>query len=164
MTKKLVLIAAAVVLVGGGIFVNRKLDQFRVTLPTYQRPPETVLLAQTWTTEQRQQFHHTAQGTRILENFVFNICGCERDWNPGQRIALVEDQIRGCVGDRNVFFFVSGGVDSTVAFTLCLRALGPSRVCGVYVDTGLMREGETEFVERTFAGLSAGMGGEVDVE
>ena len=50
------------------------------------------------------------------------------------------------MGDRNVFFFVSGGVDSTVAYTLCLRALGPGRVRGVYVDTGLMREGETEFV------------------
>ena len=107
------------------------------------------------------QFHpevvHTAQGARILENFVFNICGCEKDWNPGQRIALVEDQIRKSVGDRNVFFFVSGGVDSTVAFTLCLRALGPSRVRGVYVDTGLMRDGETDFVERTFAGLGAGV-------
>jgi GMP synthase (glutamine-hydrolysing) len=107
------------------------------------------------------QFHpevvHTTQGTRILQNFVFDICGCAKDWNPGQRIALVEAQIRQCVGDRNVFFFVSGGVDSTVAFTLCLRALGPARVRGVYVDTGLMREGETEFVERTFAQLGAGV-------
>jgi GMP synthase (glutamine-hydrolysing) len=72
-------------------------------------------------------------------------------------VALVEEQIRQRVGDRNVFFFVSGGVDSTVAFTLCLRALGPARVQGVYVDTGLMREGETEFVERTFAQLGAGV-------
>jgi GMP synthase (glutamine-hydrolysing) len=107
------------------------------------------------------QFHpevvHTTQGTRVLENFVFNICHCVKDWNPGQRIALVEDQIRQTVGDRNVFFFVSGGVDSTVAFTLCLRALGASRMRGVYVDTGLMREGETEFVERTFRGLGAGV-------
>jgi GMP synthase (glutamine-hydrolysing) len=107
------------------------------------------------------QFHpevvHTTEGTRILENFVFSICGCEKDWNPGHRIALVEDQIRRRVGDRNVFFFVSGGVDSTVAFTLCLRALGPSRVRGVYVDTGLMRAGETEFVERTFSQLGAGV-------
>jgi len=107
------------------------------------------------------QFHpevvHTTQGTRILENFVFGICGCAKDWNAGQRIALVEEQIRQRVGDRNVFFFVSGGVDSTVAFTLCLRALGPARVRGVYVDTGLMREGETEFVERTFAQLGAGV-------
>jgi GMP synthase (glutamine-hydrolysing) len=107
------------------------------------------------------QFHpevvHTTEGTRILKNFVFGICGCERDWNPGHRIALVEEQIRERVGDRNVFFFVSGGVDSTVAFTLCLRALGPSRVRGVYVDTGLMRAGETEFVEQTFAKLGAGV-------
>lgn len=107
------------------------------------------------------QFHpevvHTTEGTKILENFVFGITGCEKDWNPGHRIALVEQQIRERVGDRNVFFFVSGGVDSTVAFTLCLRALGPSRVRGVYVDTGLMREGETDFVEKTFASLGAGV-------
>jgi GMP synthase (glutamine-hydrolysing) len=107
------------------------------------------------------QFHpevvHTAHGREILENFVFRICGCERDWNPGQRIARVEEQIRSIVGDRKVFFFVSGGVDSTVAFTLCLRALGPDRVRGVYVDTGLMREGETEFVESTFERLGHGV-------
>jgi GMP synthase (glutamine-hydrolysing) len=107
------------------------------------------------------QFHpevvHTTPGSRVLENFVFGICGCEKDWNPGQRVALVEEQIRHHVGDRNVFFFVSGGVDSTVAFTLCLRALGPARVRGVYVDTGLMREGETQFVESTFAQLGAGV-------
>jgi len=103
------------------------------------------------------QFHpeviHTTEGVRILENFLFSICGCDKDWNPANRIAQVEDQIRETADDRNIFFFVSGGVDSTVAFTLCLQALGSERVCGVYVDTGLMREGETEFVEETFAGL-----------
>jgi len=107
------------------------------------------------------QFHpevvHSAPGTRILENFVFSICGCTKDWNAGQRVALVEEQIRRTVGNRNVFFFVSGGVDSTVAFTLCLRALGPGRVAGVYVDTGLMRAGETEFVEQTFEKLGHGV-------
>ncbi len=107
------------------------------------------------------QFHpevvHTTEGTRILENFLFGICGCEKDWNPANRIAQVEEQIRERAGDRSVFFFVSGGVDSTVAFTLCLQALGSERVCGVYVDTGLMREGETEFVQETFAGLGHGV-------
>ena len=107
------------------------------------------------------QFHpevvHTTHGGRILENFVFRICGCERDWNPGKRIARVEQQIRSVVSDRKVFFFVSGGVDSTVAFTLCLQALGADRVRGVYVDTGLMREGETEFVESTFEQLGHGV-------
>ncbi len=107
------------------------------------------------------QFHpevvHTTEGTRILENFLFGICSCEKDWNPMNRIALLEDQIRERAGDRSVFFFVSGGVDSTVAFTLCLQALGSERVCGVYVDTGLMREGETDFVQETFAGLGHGV-------
>jgi GMP synthase (glutamine-hydrolysing) len=103
------------------------------------------------------QFHpevvHTADGVRILENFVFRICGCTKDWNPGERIALIEEEIRRDAAGRKVFFFVSGGVDSTVAFMLCLDALGSERVRGVYVDTGLMRAGETDFVRATFAGL-----------
>lgn len=107
------------------------------------------------------QFHpevvHTTEGTRILENFLFKICGCAKDWNPANRIAQIEDQIRQRAAGRNVFFFVSGGVDSTVAFMLCLQSLGSERVCGVYVDTGLMREGETGFVQETFAGLGHGV-------
>ena len=67
---------------------------------------------------------------------------------PARPRAQIESEIRECVGGRNVFFFVSGGVDSTVAFALCPRALGAERVRGVYVDTGLMREGETDFVRR----------------
>ena len=51
--------------------------------------------------------------------------------------ARSRQEIRAIAADRNVFFFVSGGVDSTVAYTLCLRALGPERVFGIYVDTGL---------------------------
>ncbi len=105
------------------------------------------------------QFHpevvHTAAGRQILENFVFDICGARRDWDVSQRVPLVEQQIRDIVLDRNVFFFVSGGVDSTVAYTLCLRALGPERVYGIYVDTGLMRTGETEFVRNIFSQLGA---------
>ncbi|HXA52282.1 MAG TPA: glutamine-hydrolyzing GMP synthase [Candidatus Acidoferrum sp.] len=98
------------------------------------------------------QYHlevvHTPLGTRYLSNFVFDVCGCTKDWDPRNRLPVLEQEIRECVGDRKVFFFVSGGVDSTVAFALCTRALGAERVRGVYVDTGLMREGETEFVRR----------------
>lgn len=106
------------------------------------------------------QFHpevvHTTEGKRILAKFLFDVCGCVKDWDPRHRVPLIEEEIRATVGDRNVFFFVSGGVDSTVAFTLCLRALGPERVRGIYVDTGLMREGETEFVRRLFDSLGRG--------
>ena len=105
------------------------------------------------------QFHpevvHTHAGTRILENFIFDICGAMEDWDVSRRVPVVEDQIRAAVRDRNVFFFVSGGVDSTVAYTLCLRALGPERVFGIYVDTGLMRKDETEFVRGIFKELGA---------
>jgi len=105
------------------------------------------------------QFHpevaHTPCGTQILTNFVFDACGCVKDWDPAGQVQAVEDQIRAVAKGRNIFFFVSGGVDSTVAYTLCLRALGPERVHGTYVDTGLMREGETDFVRANFAALGA---------
>jgi GMP synthase (glutamine-hydrolysing) len=96
------------------------------------------------------QFHpevvHTPQGPRILANFLFSICGCERDWNPRGRIPLLEAEIRRAAGGRKIFFFVSGGVDSSVAYRLCVQALGPKHVHGAYVDTGLMRDGETDYV------------------
>jgi GMP synthase (glutamine-hydrolysing) len=105
------------------------------------------------------QFHpevvHTHAGTRILENFLFDVCGAQKDWNISQRVPLVEEQIRQTAGNRNVFFFVSGGVDSTVAYTLCLQSLGPDRVYGIYVDTGLMRKDETEYVQNIFSELGA---------
>jgi GMP synthase (glutamine-hydrolysing) len=102
------------------------------------------------------QFHpevvHTVRGQEYLSNFVFRVCGCQKDWDPRHRVPLIEQEIRDCVGSRKVFFFVSGGVDSSVAFALTRRALGPDRVRGVYVDTGLMREGETDFV-RAIGGI-----------
>ncbi len=105
------------------------------------------------------QFHpevvHTHAGQQVLENFVFGICGAVQDWDVSSKIPIVEEQIQAVAGSRNVFFFVSGGVDSTVAYTLCLRALGPDRVFGIYVDTGLMRQSETDFVRSLFAELGA---------
>ncbi|MCC6587412.1 MAG: glutamine-hydrolyzing GMP synthase [Bryobacterales bacterium] len=98
------------------------------------------------------QFHpevvHTPSGGQILSNFLFGVCGCRKDWDPRGRIALLEQRIREVAGNRNVFFFVSGGVDSSVAYRLTVQALGRDRVHGAYVDTGLMREGETDFVRQ----------------
>ena len=105
------------------------------------------------------QFHpevaHTRQGRQILSNFLFSHLRVRARLGPQgshRHAGRADPQDR---GDRNVFFFVSGGVDSTVAYTLCLRALGPDRVYGIYVDTGLMREGETQYVERLFHQLGA---------
>ena len=105
------------------------------------------------------QFHpevvHTHGGQDILRNFVFDICHAKTDWNVSQRVPVIEEKIREIAAGRNVFFFVSGGVDSTVAYTLCLRALGAERVYGLYVDTGLMRLNETDFVTGVFHELGA---------
>jgi len=106
------------------------------------------------------QFHpevvHTHEGRKVIQNFLFDICTCKKDWEPASRIPVVEQSIRDVAEDRNIFFFVSGGVDSTVAYSLCLKALGEQRVHGAYVDTGLMREDETAFVRKIFASLGAG--------
>jgi GMP synthase (glutamine-hydrolysing) len=97
------------------------------------------------------QFHpevvHTEFGTEIYRNFVFDVCGCTADWDPRARVEQVMDAIRTQAAGRKVFFLISGGVDSTVAFYCCYRALGPGRVLGLYVDTGFMREGDGEAVE-----------------
>jgi GMP synthase (glutamine-hydrolysing) len=107
------------------------------------------------------QFHpevvHTEHGMEILSNFLFGVAECEKDWSPRAQAARIEDEIRQVAAGRNVFFFVSGGVDSTVAFTMCLKALGPEKVRALYVDTGLMREGETEFVKRVFGARGKGI-------
>lgn len=106
------------------------------------------------------QFHpevvHTHRGRIVLQNFLYSIAGCEKDWDPSRVVDVLEEEIRNVVGERSVFFFISGGVDSTVAYTLCLRALGPERVRGIYVDTGMMRQGETEFVREMFAEIGGG--------
>jgi GMP synthase (glutamine-hydrolysing) len=97
------------------------------------------------------QFHpevvHTEFGTEIYRNFVFDVCGCSADWDPRARVEQVMDDIRTRAAGRKVFFLISGGVDSTVAFYCCYRALGSGRVLGLYVDTGFMREGDAEAVE-----------------
>src|SRR5207247_601379 len=105
------------------------------------------------------QFHpevvHTEHGTEIYRTFVFDVCGCREDWDPRARVDQVVADIRRAAGDRKVFFLISGGVDSTVAFSLCARALGPERVLGLYVDTGFMREGDAEAMQYLTTALGA---------
>jgi GMP synthase (glutamine-hydrolysing) len=94
------------------------------------------------------QFHpevvHTEHGSEILRSFVFDVARCTADWDPRARLDQVMSGIRKTVGNRKVFFLISGGVDSTVAFYLCAKALGAGRVLGLYVDTGFMRESDAD--------------------
>ena len=106
------------------------------------------------------QFHpevvHTHNGSTILGNFLRNACGCAMDWQPQNRVRALLRQINETAGDRRVLLFLSGGVDSTVAYALVVRALGPERVEAVYVDTGFMRDRETDEIEGAFRELDLG--------
>ncbi len=106
------------------------------------------------------QFHpevvHTAYGRDILWNFLRNVCQCRMDWRPEERVEQVETQIRKAARGRRVLFFLSGGVDSTVAYALTVKALGAELVHGVYVDTGFMRKGETGEIQKAFSDLGLG--------
>ena len=100
------------------------------------------------------QFHpevtHTRQGQRIIEHFLFPICGCEALWTPGQ---IIEDSIahvRKEVGIGQVLLGLSGGVDSSVVAALLHRAIGDQLTC-VFVDNGLLRLHEGNQVMATFA-------------
>jgi GMP synthase (glutamine-hydrolysing) len=99
------------------------------------------------------QFHpevaHTPRGEQIISNFVFDVCGCEPTWTAGSFIDAEVERIREEVGDAQVVCGLSGGVDSSVAAALVHRAIGDQLTC-IFVDTGLLREGEREAVERTF--------------
>ena len=78
------------------------------------------------------------------------------DWHPEDNVVKIFDKIRRVVKDRRVLFFLSGGVDSTVAYALTVKALGPSQVHAIYVDTGFMRADETLKIQKAFLTLGFG--------
>jgi GMP synthase (glutamine-hydrolysing) len=103
------------------------------------------------------QFHpevvHTEHGARILENFVRRVCHIGESVAVRSRIPALSERIQKAAAARSVFFLVSGGVDSTVAFVLCGIALPKERVLGLYIDTGLMRLGETDELRANLASV-----------
>ncbi|MEX0935753.1 MAG: glutamine-hydrolyzing GMP synthase [Gemmatimonadota bacterium] len=99
------------------------------------------------------QFHpevaHTTRGEEILSNFLFRVAGCHPTWTPGAFVEESVERIRERAGDTQVICGLSGGVDSSVAAALVHQAVGDRLTC-IFVDTGLLRKGERESVERTF--------------
>ncbi len=95
------------------------------------------------------QFHpevyHSAEGKKIIRNFLVDICGCKQDWTPAHFITDTIETIKRQVGDKKVIMALSGGVDSTVAATLIHKAIGKN-LFGIFVDNGLLRKDEFEQV------------------
>lgn len=102
------------------------------------------------------QFHpevkHTAHGSDMLHSFLFDVCGCKGEWQMDSFIEDTVAAIKAQVGDKGVVLGLSGGVDSSVAAALLSRAVGKQLTC-VFVDQGLMRKDEGDFVENTFTKL-----------
>ena len=99
------------------------------------------------------QFHpevgHTPGGQEMLRRFLFDVCGCRPTWTMASIVDTQIEAVRRQVGAGRAICGLSGGVDSAVAAALVHRAIGPQLTC-VYVDTGLMRQGESEQVVETF--------------
>ena len=101
------------------------------------------------------QFHpevaHTPRGMEILKHFLYDVCDARPTWTSHSIIEQAVSAIRRQVGSGRVVCGLSGGVDSSVAAALVHEAVGDQLTC-VFVDTGLLREGEPEQVEETFRG------------
>ena len=99
------------------------------------------------------QFHpevtHTVYGNQILHNFLFSVCGCAGDWKMEDFIERTIEKYRKELAGKKVLLALSGGVDSSVAAVLLHRAIGKNLTC-VFVDHGLLRKDEGDFVEQTF--------------
>jgi GMP synthase (glutamine-hydrolysing) len=99
------------------------------------------------------QFHpevtHTVYGKQMLHNFIFDVCGCNADWKMENFIEASLEKYKKELADKKVLLALSGGVDSSVAAVLLHKAIGDNLTC-IFVDHGLLRKDEGDFVENTF--------------
>jgi GMP synthase (glutamine-hydrolysing) len=125
-------------------------DQVKILPQGFIRTASTATCQNAAFTDQRRnlfgiQFHpevtHTENGTRMLKSFLFSVCKAKKNWQIESVTENIIAQIKSEVGPKHVVVGISGGVDSLVAATLIHRAIG-NRLHAVFVDTGLLREGE----------------------
>ncbi len=99
------------------------------------------------------QFHpevsHTEEGSKMLHNFLYNVCGCSGDWKMSSFVATTVARLKEEIGDKKVLCGLSGGVDSSVAALLVHKAIGKNLTC-IFVDHGLLRKNEGDEVESVF--------------
>lgn len=102
------------------------------------------------------QFHpevyHSTEGTELLKNFAYELCGCSGDWTPGHFINDTVSHIQKVVGNDQVILGLSGGVDSSVAALLLHKAIGKQLHC-IFIDNGLLRKNEFKSVQKAYESL-----------
>lgn len=99
------------------------------------------------------QFHpevnHTVNGSRVIANFVLNVCKCSGSWKMDTFTKTTIESLKEKIGDKKALCALSGGVDSSVAAVLLSKAIGKNLTC-IFVDHGLLRKNEAEEVEEVF--------------
>lgn len=132
-------------------YIEKAPEGFSVTAHTPVCPvagmacPEQKLYA----TQFHPEVMHTKQGTQMLSNFVYKVCGCAGDWKMSSFVETTIRQLREKIGGGKVLCALSGGVDSSVAAVLLSKAIGNQLTC-VFVDHGLLRKNEGDEVEAVF--------------
>lgn len=132
-------------------YIETAPEGFKVTARTSVCPvaamacPERNLYA----TQFHPEVMHTAEGMKMLSNFVYKVCGCCGDWKMDSFVETTIQNLRKRIGEGKVLCALSGGVDSSVAAVLLSKAVGKQLTC-VFVDHGLLRKNEGDEVEAVF--------------
>jgi GMP synthase (glutamine-hydrolysing) len=108
------------------------------------------------------QFHpevyHSTDGSKLLQNFVVDICGCKQDWTPDSFVETTVAELQNKLGNDKVVLGLSGGVDSSVAALLLHKAVGKNLYC-IFVDNGLLRKDEFESVLHSYKDMGLNVKG-----
>ena len=139
-----------------GDTITRLPEGFKViaSTPSVQYAAYRIEGEETWGVQFHPEIHHSEEGTKLLDNFV-TLCGIKGEWSSESFIESSIASIRAQVGDEQVIMALSGGVDSSVAAVLLHRAIGDQLTC-IFVDHGLMRQGEVEQILADYKALGLG--------
>lgn len=108
----------------------------KVAIAAYQSDNEPI-----WGVQFHPEVYHSQDGTKLLKNFVVDICGGKQDWSAASFIESTVKELREQLGDDKVVLGLSGGVDSSVAAVLLNKAIGSNLTC-IFVDHGMLRKNE----------------------
>ena len=126
-------------------------DGFRITATTPVCPVAAMEDEKRgfYATQFHPEVNHSVEGQKVIENFVYNVCGCKGEWKMSSFAEDTIHNLREKIGDGKVLCALSGGVDSSVAAVLLSKAIGKQLTC-VFVDHGLLRKNEGDEVEAVF--------------